>query len=287
MKHTINTIALIGLSFFAQGQPRMADAEINLTDSLSTVVLGETAKELPEILINAFKKGELKAYVFGFQKQLVYGELKQWPHPKAWVASDVYDKNDSVSYKGKLYKFQLSRTEFKISGPTIAPDAYGINDYWKEYKPVAPVVTTQYILPAEKDLLRSSRWAEINATIVLEEVKRQIPTWQPDKDYYQNERVFYQYNVYEAQRDNKGILPTNKESWVLTNTSLQPSEADFTQMQFVFNRETRMPVALELKANSLFIIGFIFSDVKACLVKVNQSTTLDRLENLMQERMQR
>jgi hypothetical protein len=277
--------ALLILSFCATAQTPLAEGQLSLTTTQSEIVLGGTAKELPELLINAFKKGKLTAYSFGFRKQTVYGELKQWPNPKDWDESVSYDEKDSVLYKGKLYRYRFRRNEpgvIQLDGltPDIAPDAYGRNDYWEEYKRVAPVVGYQYNLPSEKDILKVEQWEGVKAKGSIP-----IPYWDPHKVYFPGELVIYEGKKYEAIRDNVNSMPTGQTDWQLTNSGV--SDDAFTEIQFVYDRETRLPIAfqLSLSYDSEPRIGFYFDAVQKFLLQTKQEVLAKKLEDLLRKKV--
>jgi len=272
------------LTMGAQGQTQLAEAKLSLTDSLNKIALGNTANDLPVILINAFKKGELKAFKFAFQKQPVYGDLKQWPNPKNWIASGIYDENDSVLYKGKLYRYMFRRNDpgvIHVAGltPDIAPDAYGINDYWKEYKRLPPVIGMNYILPTEKDLLKVENWEDIKSKAITP-----MPYWDPQKYFFTGDIVTYQGKTYEATQDNVKSMPTNQNDWQLTYRGV--SDDVFTELQFVYNSETRLPITFQLAlgTNGEICIGFYLEAVQKYLIEAKQEVLADKLVGLMREK---
>jgi chitodextrinase len=281
----VATLLVFNLALHAQVSTSLADGTLNLTEASSAALLGEAASQLPEILISAFKKGELQAYTFGFQKQPVYGQLKQWPNPKPWVASSTYNKDDSVLYKGKLYRYMFKRNEpgvVQLGGltPDIAPDAYDINDYWLEYKRVPPIVGYQYSLPAEKDILKVDEWESVKAKAVVP-----MPEWMPKRDYYMGDVVAYKGKTYECIRDNVSTQPTNQDHWALTYRGV--SDNEFTKLQFVYNKDNRLPVAFQLvyQGECEMHMGFYVDAVRKYLTATNQKDLADKLEGLMREKV--
>jgi hypothetical protein len=264
-------------------QTPLAQAELSLTDTLSATALGKTARELPEMLINAFKQGKLKAYRFAFRKQPVYGELKQWPNPKEWNPSVRYDKNDSVLYKGKLYRYVFRRNEpgvIQLGGltPDIAPDAHGINDYWKEYKRLPPVIGMNYTLPTERDLLKVEKWEEVKSR-----ASPPMPEWQVKNEYYAADMVSYKGKTYQATRNNVKSIPTNQNDWQVTYHGI--SDDAFTYLQFVYNSETRLPIAFQLSLGSdgEICIGFYLEAVQKYLIEIKQGMLANKLDGLLRE----
>ena len=277
------SLLVFNITLYAQVSTSHADGILNLTDAASTAVLGEFSSQLPEILISAFRKGELQAYTFGFQKQPVYGQIKKWPNPKPWVANSIYDKDDSVLYQGKFYRYRFQRNEpgvIQLGGltPDIAPDANGINDYWLEYKRVPPIVGYQYSLPAAKDILKVDQWETLEAKAVYP-----MPEWMPKRDYYMGDVVAYNGKTYQAIINNPKSVPTNQNDWALTYRGI--SDHEFTELQFVYNKDTRLPVAFQLvyQGYSEVHVGFYVDRVRKYLTTTNQKALADKLEGLMRE----
>jgi len=280
----IATLSFLLTAIVVQSQISLAEARLSLTDKQSEIILGKAANELPEMLINAFKQGKLKAYRFGFQKQPVYGELNQWPNPKDWNDSFSYDENDSVLYKGKLYRYRFKRNEpgvIQLGGltPDIAPDAYGTNDYWMEYKRVPPVIGMKYSLPTENDLLKAENWESVKSKAVPP-----MPEWQQkDYNYYVGDRVSYKGKTYEAVRNNVNSNPTNRDNWILAYYGL--SDDAFTYLQFAYDIKIRLPIAFQLSLgeNSEVYIGFYWEAVQRYLKEAKQEVLASKLEELMRE----
>lgn len=279
----IATLSFLLTAIVAQSQISLAEARLSLTDKQSEIILGKAANELPEMLINAFKQGKLKAYRFGFQKEPVYGKLKQWPNPKDWNDSFSYDENDSVLYKGKLYRYRFKRNEpgvIQLGGlsPDIAPDAHGINDYWTEYKRVPSVISMSYSLPAEKDMLKVEDWEDVKSKATTP-----VPYWDPNQEYYPNELVTYEGRVYESTRNSVKSLPTNQNDWQLTYHGVY--DDDFTELQFVYKSATRLPITFQLSlgSNDEICIGFYLEAVQNYLIETKQKVLVDKLEGLMRE----
>lgn len=283
MKHRL-LLTLLSFALISRAQTPLSEGQLNLTGKLSEAVLGNTAKELPEILISAFRQGKLKAYRFGYQKQPVYGELEQWPNPKEWSTKSIYDKGDSVYYKGKLYRYMFQRNDpgvIQLGGltPDIAPDAHGINDYWQQYKRMPPVIGMNYNLPTEKDILKAENWEDVKA-----KATPPIEYWNPNKDYFPNDIVTYEGKTYESMSNNVKSKPTNQNDWALTYRGV--SDDAFTELQFVYNSESFLPIAfqLSLEANSEVCIGFYVEAVKQYLIAAKQQELADKLELLMREK---
>ncbi len=279
----IATLSFLLTAIVAQSQISLAEARLSLTDKQSEIILGKAANELPEMLINAFKQGKLKAYRFGFQKEPVYGKLKQWPNPKDWNDSFSYDENDSVLYKGKLYRYIFKRNEpgvIQLGGltPDIAPDAYGTNDYWIEYKRVPPVIGMKYSLPTENDLLKAENWESVKSKAL-----RPRDAWDPKKEYYMGDQVEYQDKIYEAIRSNVKSNPTNKEDWQLRYYGV--SDDAFTELQFAYNSDSRLPIAFQLSLgrDGQICIGFYMEAVQKYLKEAKQEVAASKLEGLLRE----
>ncbi|HMJ69716.1 MAG TPA: hypothetical protein VK508_12505 [Cyclobacteriaceae bacterium] len=161
-------------------------------------------ENLGTMLLDAYLRGQLKAYQFNVAHDVVkYAPLPKDEMPAVWDPNLDYYQEDMVFHKGKVYIVNVDL----IHGSAPPDDS----QVWQGLDMHGPAVSIRHHFPAAADTTTKS----FLLSHLVEEAPASYDPWSEGMEYFNNDRVEYNGQMFEARADNfAGITPgTNENFW--------------------------------------------------------------------------